>query len=373
MQKIGIFGGTFNPVHAEHVNVAKNAIKELGLDKLYVMPTFITPNKNTAPVSAFHRVEMLKLAFLGVDKVEISDFEIKKGGKSYTFETIEHFSSENVELFFIVGGDMLTDFKTWKNPERILAKANLAVFEREGYITDFEGERQYFLKRFNKEFIKLSYVGKNLSSTKIRVYSALGIETLNESIDKVTEYITENGLYIKQDYLTFLKNNLTKKRLLHTANVAVLALKKAKELSLDVNKVFTACILHDVAKYLDPKDFLSFELEKDMPAPVIHAFLGAFVAEYFLGVEDRDIINAIKYHTTGRRNMSDLEKLVFVADMLEEGRTYEGVERLRSFYDKDLDTCFIECLKEEIEHLKNKGQKIYYLTIEAFNYYVKGE
>ncbi len=373
MQRIGIFGGTFNPVHAEHLNIAKNAVKELGLNFLYVMPTFLPPHKDTLPAPASDRINMLKIAFSGMPKIEISDYEVQKGGKSYTFQTVEHFKDDDTELFFIIGGDMLTDFKNWKNPQRILDCCKIAVFEREGFYTDFEGEKEYFKTHFGKDFIKLSYVGKKVSSTKVRVYSTLGLNTDGLTIPLVADYIREKDLYCSSDYVEFLKANLSEKRLIHTANVAVLAMDKVKELSLDAEKVMTACILHDVAKYLKAEDFSSFNLPKDVPPPVVHAFLGAFVAEHLLGISDKEILDAIRYHTSGRAKMSKLEKLVFVADMLEEGRDYDGVDKLREFYKGDLDTCFEECLKEEVIHLKNKGQKIYGKTLEAFDYYVKGE
>ena len=81
MAKVGIFGGTFNPVHKEHVEIAKHAIKELSLDSLLIMPTFISPHKTLAPASPKDRVNMLKLAFLGESGIEISEYEIEKQGK----------------------------------------------------------------------------------------------------------------------------------------------------------------------------------------------------------------------------------------------------------------------------------------------------
>ena len=143
MKKVAIFGGTFNPVHSEHVSLCKSAINELGLDKLIVMPTFISPHKaDKTCLSAGDRLNMLKLAFAGEDKIEVSDFEIQKQGKSYTYQTVEHFYNKDQKLFFIVGGDMLTDFKTWRYPEKILSYCTLAVFERDKTFTDFEKEKE---------------------------------------------------------------------------------------------------------------------------------------------------------------------------------------------------------------------------------------
>ena len=108
-----------------------------------------------------------------------------------------------------------------------------------------------------------------------------------------------------------------------------------------------------------------------MPKPVVHAFLGAFVVENVLKIKDKEIIDAIRYHTTGKANMSNLARLIFLADMVEIGRDYDGVEYLRDLYEKDFDLCFKEALKEEVIHLKNKGEEIYFETLNALEYYTK--
>ena len=154
MKRIAIFGGTFNPVHREHVSLCKKAIEELNLDKLIVMPTFMPPHKHIVPAPPADRLNMLKIAFLGAEKIEINDYEIKNGGKSYTYLTVEHFRDiyPDDELYFLVGGDMLTDFKTWRYPERILKSVKLAVFFREDFFADFDGEHKYFKERFGADF-----------------------------------------------------------------------------------------------------------------------------------------------------------------------------------------------------------------------------
>ncbi len=372
MERIGIFGGTFNPVHREHIALAKSAVEELFLDKLIIMPTYQPPHKASAPLPAKHRLEMLRRAFSGEKKIEISDFEIEKKGTSYTYLTVEHFKKKTgAQLFFIVGGDMLVNFKTWKNPERILAVCDLAVFEREQVFTDFEKEKEYFKHTFGKEFIKLNFVGENFSSTKIRIYSAFGLPLDRLTSLAVSEYIKEHGLYSGNEYIDYAKKILPQKRLKHTANVVISALSKAKELGLDEKKVIISATLHDIAKYYDgeiPKDAC---ITPDTPQPVVHAFLGAYIAEKELGITDQEIINAIRYHTTGRANMSLLEKLIFVADMVEEDRTYQGVEYLRDLFNKDdFEFCFRECLREEFIHLINKKSSVHIETVNAYDYYI---
>ena len=133
-------------------------------------------------------------------------------------------------------------------------------------------------------------------------------------------------------------------------------------------------MLHDCAKYIDYKSVKGFSPPIDMPEPVIHAFLGAFIAEKVLKIDDEEILDAIKYHTSGKAKMTALSKLIFVADMVEKGRTYEGVETLRkSFIEKDIDTAFNECLSEEFIHLINRGGQIYVETLNAYDYYIKNK
>ena len=152
--------------------------------------------------------------------------------------------------------------------------------------------------------------------------------------------------------------------------MVITALKKAKSLGVDENKVIAAAALHDCAKYIDYNKVKGFSIEKNVPYPVIHQFLGAFIAEKVLGVEDVEVLDAIRYHTSGKPNMSQLGKLIFVADMVEEGRNYEGVDYLRALYEKeDFELCFKECLKEEVLHLINRGEKIYEETLSAYDYY----
>lgn len=376
MKKTGVLGGTFDPVHNEHVTLAEEVIKELQLDKLIIMPTFRPPHKvHSEGASAQDRLNMAKAAFSS-DKIQVSDYEIKKQGTSYTYLTIEYLNATYPDetFYFIVGGDMLADFKTWKEPQKILNGATLAVFSRNGFNADFDKEDEYFKQTYKKTFVRLKYQGQNLSSTKIRVYKTFGFDISSFVPEKVNDYVLKNDLYPSNGYVDILKTLLPEKRLIHTANVISCALDKAKPLGLNRDDVFTACALHDAAKYVNPEKFPDCVLPKDMPKPVMHAYLGEYFARFNLGIKNQDILNAIKYHTSGRAGMSNLEKLVFVADMIEEGRTYDGVEYLRKLYDVDFEKCFKECLKEEMQHLKNKNTDIFYETVNAYNYYIeKGE
>ena len=117
-KRVGIFGGTFNPPHIGHVEAAKAFVENACLDSLIIMPAFIPPHKEyDSIVTCEERLEMCKIAFKDVDKATVSDLEISRGGKSYTYLTLQELTSDEVELYFLCGTDMIISMDTWKNPD----------------------------------------------------------------------------------------------------------------------------------------------------------------------------------------------------------------------------------------------------------------
>ena len=378
MKRLGIFGGSFEPFHTEHLKVARQAVKELKLDKLLIMPCSIAPHKNGhKPVSDDVRKEIILRSIQGEDKTELSSYELEVGGVSYTYKTVEHFKPFADELYFIVGADMLVDFKTWKYPEKITENCEIAVFGRKGTAIDTTAEREYFMSRFGKDFITLSYTGKDISATKIRVYSALGLDISPFVTEEAKEYIDEKMPFYTEykKYIDFVLHNEKEKRIIHTAGVIICAVELARRYKINEDKAFLTALLHDCAKYLDKKDFKGYVSPKGSVEAVEHAFLGAFVAENVLEIKDEEIINAIKYHSTGRRNVSVLEKIILVSDMTEEGRNYEGVEELREAHERDLDECFAKCISQKRKHVLENAREGDFcdLTEECYKQYVLKE
>ncbi len=379
--RIGIFGGSFDPVHIEHIRVAQAAIQTLGLDRLLIMPAFAPPHKKGRVLAENQaRLETCRLAFSGVEKVEICDFEIKQGGVSYTYLTCRHFKEtfQGSELFWLVGTDMLRDFPTWKNPEDILSCATLAVCARNEKADWVETEQKRFFERFGKKFVCVGYNGADVSSTKIRVLAAAG-EDFSSLVGKaVFEYIRENGLYEiprAKDALALEKPS----RKAHSLRVAELAAKRAVSLKLDEKKAIAAALFHDCAKNLEPDHplLLGFTSPSDwgeVPESVLHQFSGAYVAERAFGVRDLEILDAVRYHTSGKPQMTELGKLIFLADMVEEERRYDGVDKIRTaFYNESLDEALVLALQETVKFLQKKGANIYPLTLSALEYYEKKE
>ena len=371
--KIAIFGGSFDPVHAEHVNMVKAAQAALGTDKVIVIPAFIPPHKQDRALAAPQdRLNMAKLAFAGVKNCEVSAYELNAGGTSYTYLTLGYFKEKypDARLYFLVGADMLKDFYTWKQPETILSLAELVACNREGEKVNFSAEQMRFFAKFRQKFLSIEYTGRDISSTKARVLAAFGEDLKPYLPFDVIDYIEANKLYrIRgvKEALAYLKPSRRK----HTLGVALTAAKYAAKYKLPERKVILAAALHDVAKNMPQTapELAGFALQEEVPAPVLHQYAGAYVAEHSLGIDDEDVLNAVRYHTSGRPNMSDLEKLIFLSDMLEPGRDFKGIEKLRRALENDLNECMCLSLKHELKYLKRGGGTIYPLTFKAYEYY----
>ena len=369
--KIALYGGAFNPVHNEHINIVKSAISELGLDKVVVIPTAVSPHKRTSLTARpRERLEMCRIAFKGVDGVEVSDCEIKRGGISYSYVTCRRFKKlyKDDELYFIVGADMLRSFHLWREPEEILKCVTLAVCAREDE-AELSADIKNFIAKFKTGVVRFGYVGKAVSSTRIRVLSALGEDTGAYVPEAVKKYLKDKNVYAMPN-LREVKKYLTDDRWAHTVRVAVCAAENARAARVFEEDAIVAAALHDCAKYLSPcaEELKGFTPPPKTPRTVIHQYAGAYVAERIFGVTDTDILNAVRYHTTGRENMSKLEKLVYLADLLEEGHDFEGVEKLRVKLKRGIDECFVSALERQIDYLKSTGAEISPLTERALKY-----
>ncbi|MBO7213935.1 MAG: nicotinate (nicotinamide) nucleotide adenylyltransferase [Clostridia bacterium] len=369
---IAIFGGSFNPVHLDHITIANKLVDELNLDKLYIMPTFVAPHKRgDSVVSGADRLQMLKLAFENNDKIIVSNYELEKGGISYSYQTVEHIYNalKPTNLYFIVGSDMLDNFPTWKYPEKILSLATLVLVERRNGEFDDEKSIAVIKSKFNKTVKKVQVYGETISSTKIRVYKKLGLPLDDMLPFSVEKYLLQNDLYLEDSLYSYVKLNLPLKRRYHVAGVIILAVSLAKKLGVDTKKAEISALLHDIAKYENPDNVVGFIYDKDMPKDIIHQYLGEYIARTKLGVYDEEVLLAIKYHTTGRPNMTLLEKIIYVADIIEPSRKFAGVEPLREEVKKDFDRGFKICLEEIVEFLIEGGGEVYPLTLDALNYY----
>ncbi len=370
MEKIVLFGGSFDPVTIEHINVIKSLSSDSSVKKVIVIPTYLPPHKKASGTFYQHKVDMLNLALKGIDKVEISLFEIEQKRAVYSWETISHFKElyPQNQLCFAMGTDMLYCFDSWKKPDFISQNATIILFRRSSDEKTILAVKN-FEQKYKKKVLVQDYISKDVSSTEIRVKNALDLDIGGLTDESVIQYIKQKNLYLGDRFYYYIRQVLPQKRRIHTAEVILCGINLAKKLNLDTKKVEIACLLHDNAKYLESKDYVNYKGETQSKN-VVHQFLGEYIAKEKLCILDQDILQAIKYHTTGRANMSDIEKVVFLADVIEKTRDFNGVEKLRNLTEKDFDLGFKETINDLLKSLKGE---IYYLTQQAYDFYVKGE
>lgn len=198
MKRLGILGGTFNPVHNGHLHMADVAKERLRLDEVWFVPCARPPHKTSeALASARHRLAMLRLALARRKAYRICDMEIRRGGTSYTVDTLRALRAlyPRTRLFFIIGADSLLELHTWRNVEELLSQCTFVTVARPGYPIR---ERDILLPaqwtRKLRRYI-LRTPGVNVSSTDVRRRAAAGLPLRGLVPAPVERYIRSNGLY----------------------------------------------------------------------------------------------------------------------------------------------------------------------------------
>ncbi|MBF0217041.1 MAG: nicotinate (nicotinamide) nucleotide adenylyltransferase [Candidatus Omnitrophica bacterium] len=190
MMNIGLFGGTFNPIHLGHMALARECLRSMELSKVIFIPAFMPPHKEIqGNASARDRAEMVELAIKGCDDLELSTYEIDKKGTSYSIDTIKYFIAKygkGTEFFFLTGSDSLKELKDWKSIDEIMRLVKLVVAKRPGYALDrIYGDRVIYLEMNETD----------ISSSVIREGVAGGLPVDHLMPSGVWEYIRRKGLY----------------------------------------------------------------------------------------------------------------------------------------------------------------------------------
>lgn len=373
--KTALFGGTFNPVHDGHIQMAEYLLSH-GYDRVVLAPSN-NPAYKQCDNNFDTRCEMLKIAIQGREGMQICDLERDRPKDNYSYITIPLYKERIGEFDFVIGGDSLIDLGKWKNPFQIINQVKLVVFDRGDRQADVD-EASKFWRVQGADIVIERFVPKDISSTIVRLESRLGLTRGVPT--EVAEYIEKNGLYVDKsirigkklttslaDKLKELTGERTYK---HCLRVAYCALKLNSDLNLglDTDKILTAGLLHDCAKRIKRVDDTSIPKDSEN-TPVYHQFAGSVVAREEFDIHDEEVLNAIKYHTTAKPNMTDLDKLIFCADMLEEDRDFEGVDELRKVILQDLHRGFVACMEHQYAYLVGRGGDIYPLTTKAVEYY----
>ncbi len=391
---IGVYGGTFDPPHWGHITAARAAMEQLGLDKLVLIPDRVPPHKALPEGSASpkQRLEMAALATAELGKrAEVSDRELRRDGPSYTSDTLAELRREYPEdtLWLLMGSDMFLSLQTWHAPEEIMALARIAPFSREA-----EDESAAFAAqkaRLEREYGAQICIVQNpevweLSSTEVRAALAAG-QGSNLLPPAVYGYVLREHLYGTHKVLTGLTPNelrpialsyLKPKRMPHVLGTEQEAVRLVRRYGGDETQARIAALLHDCTKKLDMAQQLALcekygimldELEQKA-LKLLHSKTGAAIARDVFGVADA-VYDAILYHTTGKPDMTRLEKIIYLADYIEPTRDFPGVDALRKTVYEDLDKGLLMGLTMTIQEMEEMGNPVHHLTRDAQDYLLK--
>ncbi len=357
------FGGAFDPFHSEHRFMVETAKEYLQADRVVVYPSFSPPHKKSSDTPFSIRMDMAKAGLDGLDYVVFDDIERKNDGINYSYRVLpvlkEKYPSD--EWYFLMGGDSLVHFSSWVKPEEIARHVTLAVIARED-VVGLDEKIVETEKKYGATVRRIPSCGKAVSSSLVRTRAALGLP-VTDVCKKVEDIIRNNGLYRDDAALiTLLKSKMKPTRFEHVCRTVLYAVERNTELNLPYRKVFLAALLHDCTKHEGGHI-------EGVPDAVVHQYTGAERAKDLYGIDDEEILDAIRYHATGKPAMTTLGKLIFLADMLEEGRDFEGVEELREKTEKNFEEGFSACVKSCLDHLKKNAKDIDDLTAACAAYY----
>jgi nicotinate-nucleotide adenylyltransferase len=192
--KLGLMGGTFNPIHIGHIKIAYKVLNDFDLSKVIFIPSGDPPHKKArGVVEASHRLKMIKLAIGNDKRFEASDIEIKREGKSYTLDTIREIKNiygVEADVYFIAGVDSALDLPKWREPLKILSLAHFVAVERPGFsLEELDG-------KYRKRIITVGEISIDISSSVIRKRLREGKPIKSLVPESVEEYIRKNRLYI---------------------------------------------------------------------------------------------------------------------------------------------------------------------------------
>ena len=199
MSRVGVFGGSFNPIHLGHTGIVKRMIKAYELSRVVVIPTFNTPLKDNTPMlSPMHRFRMCELAFEDIENVTISSIEIEREGKSYTVDTLKELKRvyPDDELFLIIGADSFLQLRLWRDVSTIFKLTSiLTVVRGEVFLKELISCKEFYEKEFDAKIFILEEPICSISSTEVRNSILNNKPFIHFLPKKVSDYIIEKGLY----------------------------------------------------------------------------------------------------------------------------------------------------------------------------------
>jgi nicotinate-nucleotide adenylyltransferase len=374
--KLGILGGSFNPVHLGHIFLADKAIFNLKLDRVVMIPAYRSPFKLAAEGmedGAAYRLEMLAAAVTGDSRLAVDDCEIRRQGVSYTIDTLEDIIRRYMpsgKPVLIIGDDIAGDFPNWRDSKKILRLAEIAVARRLN-----AAEVKYPFAHIN-----IDNEVMNISSQTIRQRIAEGKDWRSLVPAGVRAVIEDRRLYgfscfagtdkdCTNDTIlrveSAARETLSIVRYLHSRNTALLAYDLCRRFGLNPMAGYLAGIAHDLGKELDNKQQMKLAksdgmeitgLERERPN-LLHGRAAAVLLRERFCIHNEDVLEAVAVHTSGKINMGLLAKIIYIADKAEVSRNIDS-ELRRMCYEDDLDSIFYAVLKKTVSKLQSRDLNI---------------
>lgn len=356
MKKI-LFGGSFDPIHLGHINMAELASKQLDADVIFLPSKISVWKKDSIDIK--HKINMINLAIEGHKGFFIDLYEVNSGlDTNYSIDTVKYFKNKypNDELYYLIGTDHVNAFHKWKDALELSKIAHIIYFSRPNLVLDENNIKTYQMIEIKGSMI-------DVSSTDIRAFKSFKVD------EKIKEYIFDNNLY----FIPKIKSYLKEKRFNHSKSVGDLALKIALKHNIkDPDRAFIAGMLHDIGKETEQDKIMKEHYKEylDLPRFAYHQFVGELISKEDFHIEDKEILEAIKFHATGKDNMSTLAKIIYASDKIEPTRGFDSKDLIEAMM-LDIDEGFITVLKANRDFLKaNRGDIENRLTYNCFKYYL---
>lgn len=388
---IAVFGGSFNPIHNGHLQAAYQVLLHCNADTVLFVPAGIPPHKELAPGSptAEDRLAMLHLAIADEPRFEVSDIEIVRECACYTYETMLQLQTmyPDCQLIFVMGSDMFFTLEQWYRFRDLVALWPIVVIARRpADYPAMTAEVKRLSKCYGANVIIPEATCVDVSSTAVRRLLAMG-DTAGSSLSPaVQSYIRRKGLYRASSrrpdpqseverIIRELEERLPEKRFVHSLGVSEEAVRLAPRFGADEHKARIAGLLHDITKPLSSEEQLKLcqkfgiiltPVEQHEPK-LLHAITGSRIAKIDFGIEDEEILLAIRYHTTARAEMTALETVLYLADFTEPNRDFPGVDLVRAAVERGNREGLLFALDFTIREIMSQGSPLHPDTIAARN------
>ncbi|MDR1663577.1 MAG: nicotinate-nucleotide adenylyltransferase [Clostridiales bacterium] len=375
-RRIALMGGTFDPIHYGHLAAAEAVLQAYKPQRVLFVPSAAPPHKkNRAVTDAEHRYRMALLATAAHPAFEVSRLELDRPGPSYTVDTVRELRSlcpPAAEIFFIIGADTAEEIKTWKEPETLLALCEVVAVTRPGFKADA------LARDFKGRVRVLETPAIDISGTEIRRRAAAGESARYRVPPPVAEYIRDHRLYTNRAGIpagfdfesakATLADRLSPDRFRHTLGVIEAAEELSARFGADAGKARIAALLHDCAKeYSNGKKRALCQLWNIPTDDILlaqidlaHSLLSAESAKRDYGVYDGEILQAIRYHTTGHGAMTALDKAVMLADFIEPYREdYPGLGEIRELSRISMEEALVYGITSVIQNNEDRKRLIH--------------